>query len=155
MGNRAPKSTKVELESRLREVEQALCDGVRYSQIVSDLQTKYGISYDNAKQYITRVYARWKEESKEDRASHKAAQIERIFTLYNKLSEIRDEKIEIGSYDRDGKIVYSDQRVPAIREQTNLEKLLAKIQGTEHPTEIGGPDGGPIKVIIEDYTSKK
>lgn len=129
-----PKETKidkVELEKRIRIVQEWIIDDWHYGDIVTNIQTKWGISIAQAKRYVKTARDRWADSEQEIIDHKRRRKIETLKKLKRKL----------------------DQRYAGtpggIRAILMVEREIAKLENLYPATkvEVSGKNGKPIETV--------
>lgn len=124
-----PKATKATMVKRLTETEHMLAKGWRHTMIVATLRANYPIGVKACEKLITRVYKKWRSESKAKKVELRSRQVNRLFAIL------------------EGQAI-------TVTERVRVETLLARILGTEAPVQHAGVDDEPIKFVLCDYRAQ-
>lgn len=96
-------------------------------EILDIMAEEFQINEKGVEKLITQIYKRWENEEKANLETKRKAQERRLLHYIRTAQKISD--------------------------KARCEKIYAKITGTEAPIKLGGPDGGPAKIVLEiaDY----
>ena len=70
----APRSNKIELTERVDAAEEMMVAGLGGGTVRRQLMERFGVSERQAKEYISKVYAKWRGESASDGAYRREAE---------------------------------------------------------------------------------
>jgi len=115
---RAPRVDAVEMEKRIRIVQEWIIDDWPYTDIVQQIMTKWDMSERQAKRYISDAKSRWVADESEKTERARAMKIHSLKKLKRSLQE---------------KYKGTPQGITAV---LNVEKEIIKLQGLEPPKEI-------------------
>jgi hypothetical protein len=133
---------KIEVERRLRQVEDWIIKGLSIRKMVENGIKEWGIKQAQIYRYVNRIFEQWKEENNEISADNYNKAIKRREFIYNKAVEEKDWLLALKT-EKD------------IRELQGLYTKNVKISGDkESPIHIYLPDDGrnPVneKDMVED-----
>lgn len=138
-----PKTDNIEIDKRIRAVQEWLVDDYPISDIIANCIQKWGIQDRQAKRYIKEARNRWAEKEHPKIEQKLSLRVESLKKLKRSLAE----KFK--------------GTPPGIFAQLAVEKEIIKLESLGAPIKIeqSGPNGGPIptevthRVIFEDNGS--
>lgn len=124
-------------------------DGLSYRQIGIEL----GISYGSAYKYVSQALAEVREEAHESAGELREIELTRLDDLYMRLQAKLNRQMMPDPNDATKQVPCPDE--VTVRAMLDVQRRRAELIGLDAPrrTELGGPDGGPIPVVVGDGRS--